>query len=231
MAQGLSLHSGADCYLIDLPNHGHSPHTDRFDYMSVIQQVEQESILKERETILVGHSFGGRVAMALAARFAPRVRGLVVLDISPFADLRGDRAVTLWHAMLLNELLEAKKSNVQDIAAYLATRKNVSQDMVSSLEHAYRQMNIEVVADGVVGLTAEWIEISRTLENSALQTLPTLFIRGSLSPYFPGKTLEQLPAMFNNYRVETIIGATHKLYHEQPERVIELIATLRSEPL
>src|SRR4029450_13874190 len=69
--------------LLDLPNHGHSPWTDRVDYLDMAELVATElEQLGERVT-LVGHSMGGKVAMQLALRRPELLRALVVVDIAP----------------------------------------------------------------------------------------------------------------------------------------------------
>src|SRR3954452_24836455 len=69
--------------LLDLPNHGHSPWTDRVDYADMAEFVAAEIALLGAPVTLVGHSMGGKVAMHLALRWPELLRGLVVVDIAP----------------------------------------------------------------------------------------------------------------------------------------------------
>ena len=54
-------------YSVDLRNHGHSPHAERFDYPAmaadVIQLIDDEDL---PPVIALGHSMGGKVVMQLA---------------------------------------------------------------------------------------------------------------------------------------------------------------------
>jgi pimeloyl-ACP methyl ester carboxylesterase len=77
----------ADNYRIILPdlrNHGRSPHHPDMDYRSIARDV---IALLDRHAIgsaaVVGHSMGGKVAMALALMAPERVSHLMVLDIAP----------------------------------------------------------------------------------------------------------------------------------------------------
>jgi pimeloyl-ACP methyl ester carboxylesterase len=71
--------------LVDLPNHGHSPWTDRVDYLDMAQMVATELASLGEPVTLVGHSMGGKVAMQLALRRPELLRALVVVDIAPVA--------------------------------------------------------------------------------------------------------------------------------------------------
>jgi pimeloyl-ACP methyl ester carboxylesterase len=68
----------------DLRNHGNSPHHPVMDYPTMAGDVMQliERLALERVT-LVGHSMGGKVAMALAQLTPARLAGLMVVDIAP----------------------------------------------------------------------------------------------------------------------------------------------------
>lgn len=215
-AKLLSLKSRMDVHLLDLPNHGHSPWSDEFTYQSVVNTIDID-----KPTILIGHSFGGRVAMALSAHNT-EIKGVIILDISPFASVKRDRAVNLWHSMLLHKLVDAKKEGILDIASYLIDH-NISADMANSMELAYRKMNLQVVADNVMSLTQDWIEYFDAISNSRITTLPTLFIRGGASIYVTDLSVSRLPEVFNNYEVATIADATHRLYQEKPEEVVNTI--------
>src|SRR5687767_876837 len=69
--------------LIDLPNHGHSPWTDRVDYLDMAEVLATELEHLGGPVTLVGHSMGGKVAMQLALRRPELLRALVVVDVAP----------------------------------------------------------------------------------------------------------------------------------------------------
>ena len=71
-------------HLVDLRNHGRSPHADAFNYdvmcEDLIQYLNDKSIEK---AILLGHSLGGKVAMKFAFSYPEKVVKLLIADISP----------------------------------------------------------------------------------------------------------------------------------------------------
>jgi pimeloyl-ACP methyl ester carboxylesterase len=68
----------------DLRNHGDSPHSDRFDYASLVADLvaflDSQSL---PSAILLGHSLGGRAAMATALLRPDRVQKLIVGERKP----------------------------------------------------------------------------------------------------------------------------------------------------
>ena len=80
------LAGGFSVYALDLRNHGESPHAEEMDYAVLAEDVRA---FLERENLppvhLLGHSMGGKVAMAVAARWPERVAELTVVDIAPKA--------------------------------------------------------------------------------------------------------------------------------------------------
>lgn len=68
----------------DLRNHGHSPHHDDMDFPTMAGDVlaAADDLGYDRFTV-VGHSLGGKVAMALAMRAPERLDRLVVVDVAP----------------------------------------------------------------------------------------------------------------------------------------------------
>src|SRR3954454_13011822 len=81
IAKGLA--DGHRVTLVDLPNHGHSPWTDRVHYVDMVEMLAAELEELGEPVTLVGHSMGGKVAMQLALRRPELLRALVVVDIAP----------------------------------------------------------------------------------------------------------------------------------------------------
>lgn len=70
-------------HLIDLPGFGEAPAPppdwDTIHYTDLVQQYLLERI--NGSVILVGHSFGGRLSVRLAARHLPQIRGVVLMGV------------------------------------------------------------------------------------------------------------------------------------------------------
>ena len=70
--------------MIDLRNHGRSPHSEDFNYEvmcdDIFEYIEYNNIQK---LILLGHSLGGKLAMKFAFTYPLEIDKLIVADISP----------------------------------------------------------------------------------------------------------------------------------------------------
>lgn len=79
------LRADHECVLLDLPGHGTSscPAPARFDELvtQVGSMVEDSSA---RPPVIVGHSLGGMVGLALAERSSPQLHALLLVDAFPY---------------------------------------------------------------------------------------------------------------------------------------------------
>ena len=71
-------------HLIDLRNHGRSPHSTDFNYKvmceDVLEYMEYNNIQKP---ILLGHSLGGKVAIKFAFTYPKKTEKVIVSDMAP----------------------------------------------------------------------------------------------------------------------------------------------------
>ena len=81
---GTALAAHFHVHALDLRNHGRSPHAPEMSYPAMVADVLawMDAQALPRLTLL-GHSLGGKVAMALACRHPERVARLIVVDIAP----------------------------------------------------------------------------------------------------------------------------------------------------
>jgi pimeloyl-ACP methyl ester carboxylesterase len=87
-------------YLIDLPGFGEAPAPppdwDTVQYARLVRDYLDAHV--ERGAIVVGHSFGGRIAVRLAGAAVPQVRGIVMIGVPglPQPKLSRRRLRRLW---------------------------------------------------------------------------------------------------------------------------------------
>jgi len=97
IAKKLSEHYSV--YIIDLRNHGRSPHEDIFNY-EVMADALQAFMYSQwiYEAQIIFHSMGGKTAMQFALTYPDLVNQLVVVDIAPKAYEGGHQ--TIFEALL-----------------------------------------------------------------------------------------------------------------------------------
>lgn len=78
------LASQGPAFALDLRNHGRSPRSTAMDFPVMVEDLLAWLDRRGLHRIdLLGHSMGGKLAMAFACRHPDRVRRLVVVDIAP----------------------------------------------------------------------------------------------------------------------------------------------------
>lgn len=78
------LHQDHDVIQVDLRDHGLSPRSPTVNYPCMAQDVlELMDNLRIEKAIIIGHSMGGKVAMAMTPIAPERIEKLVAIDIAP----------------------------------------------------------------------------------------------------------------------------------------------------
>tara|TARA_B110000902_G_scaffold259155_1_gene330015 strand:- start:960 stop:1730 length:771 start_codon:yes stop_codon:yes gene_type:complete len=204
-------------HLIDLRNHGRSPHSTEFNY-----EVMCEDILEYMEDndisnpIILGHSLGGKLAMKFAFTHPDKIEKLIVADISPRkynTDFHQNLLRTLYKLPLEDfdkreEIDEVLSSIYEDKGMRLFLLKNLYRN--ENKEFAWR-FNIEVLLEKVSNIQeASFIE--------GVCNIPTHFLRGGNSDYINSADELIINKHFSDFSIATIDGAGHWLHAEKPEQ-------------
>lgn len=203
---------------LDLRNHGQSFHHDEMNYAVMAQDlINLFEHLQLQRMILIGHSMGGKTAMAAAAMKPEIVEKLVVIDIAP-VDYQHN-----WHDTVFEGLFavkQAQSSNRQEAKQILAQHiesEAIQQFMLKSFDANaadYFRFNV----------TALWQNYREIMNWSKVHfERPTLFIRGGLSDYIQAAFTNQILAQFPQATSFTINGSGHWVHAEKPEAVIRAV--------
>jgi len=183
---------------LDLPGFGKSSEPPEvwgiYEYTLLIKELIDE--LKIRDVILVGHSFGGRIALMYAAEYP--VKKLVCLA-SPYC-----KEIT---KLPLKNRIYKRAKKIKGLT-WLA---KIMQNKVGSAD--YR--NASNVMRGVLVKT-----VNTDLSDYAKKiTCPTLLIWGSMDEAVPLKRAYELEKMIKDAAVIVYEGATHYAYLERINEV------------
>ncbi|WP_440996744.1 alpha/beta fold hydrolase [Arhodomonas sp. SL1] len=207
--------------LPDLRNHGRSPRDPRMDYPAMAADIER---LLEREgaeeATLLGHSMGGKVAMALALTRPARLRALVVADIAPVA-YGGDEHAGIIAAMQAVDLagIRSRRDADAELSEQIETPA-VRQFLLTNLEQedgSWRwRLPLGILAESLPAIQG-WPGIDGHWEG------PTLFVHGGRSPYVDAAGREAISRLFPQAEVETISNSGHWLHVEAPKAFTETV--------
>jgi pimeloyl-ACP methyl ester carboxylesterase len=224
--------------LIDLPNHGHSPWTDRVDYLDMVEMVATELEHLDEPVTLVGHSMGGKVAMQLALRRPELLRALVVVDIAPVTyPLAGGRT-------------DDPDEEASPFAAFIAAMRALDLDRLRTRDDAdaglraavpsrmVRSFLLQSLVREGLGTDGGWRwRLNLELLERDLGELrgfpapppgatfdgPVLWIAGANSSYVLDEDRPYMDALFPTTRLIRIKNAGHWVHSEQPGIFLEAL--------
>lgn len=205
--------NGFEVHLIDLRNHGKSPHTSEMTYDLMAQDIKDYCTTHElKDIVLLGHSMGGKVAMQVACDFPDLLQKLIVVDIAP-------KYYPPHHEEILNglEALDNEKitsrGDAEDFLAQFVPDKGTRLFLLKNLywktkEKLSLRLNLEVLRNSVEN-------IGTALATDAHFSKPTLFIRGGKSGYIKQEDEALIKSHFSAASIQTIEGAGHWVHAEK----------------
>lgn len=204
----------------DLRNHGRSPHSDIMDYPAlaadIIALLDKHAI---QTAAIIGHSLGGKVAMATALLHPQRVDRLTALDIAP---VRYERSAN----DIIQRLLDLP---LAEISGRAEADKLLAKDISDERVRGFLLQNLEPADPGFqwrINLTA-LREHRSTLGGfpDLLEpyTGPALFLHGGESNYVRPEHHEVIRRYFPNAQIEPVAGAGHWLHIERRSAVVNTL--------
>jgi esterase len=208
-------------YTIDQRNHGQSPHSDTFDYESMVSDLSEfmqdHSIA---DPVVIGHSMGGKTAMNFALTHPEKVGRLVVVDISP-------KEYNLEHYSIVNGLLAIP---IDQIKSRNEADEILSQHVADSDVRQFLLKNLQRKSEGGFSWKINLKTISEKLGNIGLDLhekgsfeKPTLFIRGAKSKYVPDSDWNRITQIFPMAKLETM-DTGHWVQAEKPQEFADVVS-------
>jgi pimeloyl-ACP methyl ester carboxylesterase len=213
---------------VDMRNHGDSGWSDDAGYPAMAADLA-ETIAAEGGAAeggaadVLGHSMGGKAAMALALAEPARVRRLIVADIAPVAydHAHGDYVAAM-RGVDLSRV--ARRSDADPMLAAAipqpALRAFILQNLVIEGDAARWRTNLDALAaamEDILSFPAQ--PPGRRFDG------PALFLRGGASDYVADRHAPAIRALFPAARIETVEGAGHWLHADRPEPFLAAVET------
>jgi pimeloyl-ACP methyl ester carboxylesterase len=208
-------------YILDMRNHGRSPHVDSFTYPEMVEDIyEFLTDFNHRQVSIIGHSMGGKIAMNFALEYPHRIKKLVVIDIAP-------RRYPVFHQEILQGLQSIKLHNLttrneaDNQLANFVSSKRIRQFLLKNIyrkddgSYAWR-INLPVIIKNIE-------EISCEISSKIAFEQPTLFIKGGASEYITQQDESEIKSQFSASKILTIPDASHWVHSEAPDAVYEAI--------
>ena len=208
-------------YIVDLRNHGRSPHNNEFNYQVMAEDLrmfmESQWMYEAR---IIGHSMGGKTAMQFALNNPDMVEKLVVVDIANESYKGGHESI--FKALFSLDLEKTDnrkeadaflKNQIEDFGVRQFLLKNLTRNKSGSYEW---KMNLPVIYENYSSILGK-IESDESFEGA------TLFVRGGLSKYITTTNFEATRELFPYAELKTIENAGHWVHAEAPNELLEML--------
>jgi len=196
-----------DAYAIDLPGFGVSSAPAEAwsvgDYAEVVRDFIEKMELKN--IIIIGHSFGGRVGIKLAAGHPELVNKLVLVDSAGFIDKSSKNKILAWTSALVRPFFRPKFMQ--------GMRRKIYQSIGASdyldspgLQRTFVNVVKEDLSEDMKGIK-----------------IPTLIITGENDKDTPIAFGEKMQELIPNSKFQILKNAGHYSFLDQREEFVKIV--------
>ncbi|KAF7759938.1 hypothetical protein Agabi119p4_11633 [Agaricus bisporus var. burnettii] len=231
LAKGFSESLQVPIYTLDLRNHGTSPHVSKMSYTNmahdVLEFIEKRGL---HQTTIIGHSMGGKVAMALALdpyldTRQNLLKNLIVVDIAPNRAGVSPEFHSYMEAMLRIERKKLKtRKEASDLLSNFEKDPSIRAFLLTNLETATSERpyaKFQIPVDTITECLPEIGNFPYTPEERVWQGR-TLFIKGSRSKYINRHGIPLMKSFFPNHSLREL-NTGHLVHAERPVEFKEVV--------
>lgn len=219
---------------IDLAGHGRSGR-DRGDYSITANAVIVRGVLDQlgiERALIVGHSYGGGVALAEAVIFPEKVAGLALVASGGLGNeaapvLRamslpfvGELASLAIHPWLVSRL-DATFNRLSALGFHESTEFRQKRAMLRSLSDMSARGSFLDTLRGVVNVQGQLVNGAERLDQ--VGDIPVLVVWGDRDPMLPISHADVVTEALPHARVEVFEGAGHFPHAHEPSRFADLL--------
>jgi esterase len=223
-------------YSVDQRNHGHSPHLHEHTFEAMKEDLigfYRENEI--RDSILLGHSMGGKVAMAFAADYPELIKKLIVVDIAPVNYLETEEeSQYFFHRNILLAMMEINfdrittRQQVEEKLSEKIDELKTCQFLIKNIvfdKQTHRlkwRLNIEALYENLDEIV-KGIDFRFFDGRIPINSYQVVFIRGKESPYVKDRYLPVIKQIYPDAEILDIPGAGHWLHAEKTELFLEAV--------
>lgn len=220
------LARGREVIAVDLRNHGDSPRSPDASYPALATDLAEVIDAEGGRADVLGHSMGGKAAMALALIAPSRVRRLVVADIAPVA--YGHSQIGYVRAMQGVALAGVVRRADGDAALAEAVpdpalRAFLLQSLAVGPDGARWKLNLPALADQMPKIMG-FPSIDGRFDG------PTLFLSGGASDYVRPEHWPEILARFPRAQRGSLPNVGHWLHAEAPQAFAAAVEAFLDAP-
>ena len=204
---------------LDMRNHGDSPHAADMRYPTLAADVHETlQALGVDQAAVIGHSMGGKAAMAMALQWPTQVGRVLVSDIAPVIYQHGNTVFTA--AMQAIPLTPELTRRAADAAlAQSVPDQTLRSFLLQNLQfgaNPHWRIGLDEIAAAIPDLEG-WINLPSTYQG------PSLFVTGANSGYVLPEHRPIIRAQFPTARFVAIKNAGHWVHADNPAVFLSVV--------
>jgi len=224
MGADLAHAGAAHVIALDLRNHGRSPHTETMNYdemvADVIAWMDSHSLMR---VLLMGHSMGGKVAMAVACRHPHRIGRLVVVDTAPkeYQSMAHRNEIAAMNELDLRVIRRREEAELHFESR--VSDPSMRKFLVTNLDRDHEtgglvwSLNVPAITAALPALETNPLRRGELFEGD------TLFVTGGKSNYVEEDDRTTIMRHFPNARIETLVDSGHNPHVEAREEFVQVV--------
>jgi esterase len=204
---------------LDMRNHGDSPHGPDMRYPTQAADVHETlQSLGIGKAAVIGHSMGGKAAMAFALRQPDAVGRLLVADIAPVNYQHGNDAIAA--AMAAIPLIPTLTRRDADAALEAAVpRADIRAFLLQNLRFGadpHWRIGLPEITAAIPGLEG-WVDVPGSYSGASV------FVTGAQSGYVLPEHRPIIRSLFPNARFVAIKNAGHWVHADNPAGFLSVV--------
>jgi pimeloyl-ACP methyl ester carboxylesterase len=231
---GRALAGQYSVFIPDQRNHGNSPHSPDHDYNALSDDLNEFFIQHNlTRAVILGHSMGGKTALAFGLKYPEKVEKMIVVDISPFGYDETSAPEVISHEHIMRSLLMLKietlhgRQDADDRLQEQIRQAPVRQFLLKNLKRDsqgtfYWAMNLPVLQQHLADIYASILP-SEQIKPIEIPVFPLMFIKGENSGYLRKEEFDSIRHFFPHAELAEIAGAGHWVHAERPDEFLKAI--------
>lgn len=220
--------------LMDLRNHGESPHREQMTYPLMAADVAHTCRqLNIERTHVVGHSMGGKTAMQLALDFPDLVERLIVVDIAPVQYPPHHQRILQGMQSIAAQPLGSRKEADNHLSEFVdeaGIRSFLLKNLQRDEQGQYQlRINLDAIVDQYESIAAAIAPSAPTQGKQHTGVQSALFIKGGDSDYLLETHRDAVVSLFPKAEVKVVAGTGHWLHSEKPAVVQKIVRDYLSQ--
>jgi len=216
---GRRLAEKFEVFILDQRNHGQSPHSDTFNYFSMVEDLYE--FIEDHQLsnpILIGHSMGGKVAMNFAMEHPHWVDKLIVVDMSVRHYPPRQQHMDVLNAMISIDFDEiTSRDEVEEMITGIVKSPKISQFVLKNMYRIGKtrlawRLNVDSIYNNLEN-------VFEGVDSPYTSDVPALFVKGEASDYIIEEDYEMILKNFPNAQFTTINNASHWVHADAPDEL------------